>query len=115
MAGHNDFKHRMLRMIEQRPRRLRDFSCGDLHDISLSPQLVERYAGDLQSEGMALLDREGVLHITDHGRKVVNRPTSIASLRVHNAYSTPSHWTPPRWEPVRAGAEDHKKFRSLRS
>lgn len=106
-----DFKHKMLRMVVQKPRVLRDFTEGTLHQVTISTQHVVRWVGELIAEGLVVEVNE-MYYPTAEGKAEVNRPTSIASSRYLCAASSRETYR-PQWQPTRAGADQHKQYRSV--
>jgi hypothetical protein len=102
------YKAHMLRCIAEEPRTLRSFTDGKPASLVYCAQHVERYASELNAEGLIVADADGKLHITDAGEELLSRPMLEAEPRqVHMT----GRYVPPTWT-VRDGGDAHRQFRS---
>jgi hypothetical protein len=103
-------KHRILRVISQAPQPIRYFTDGH---FGIAARHVGMYVEQLRAAGLLTHNgQDDRLEITEAGLAEINRPTTIAHQREHCNASMPN-WRPAPWLSVRAGADDHKRFKSL--
>jgi hypothetical protein len=103
-------RHRILRTICVRPCTTRDFTTAAAH-LALPERQVEMMFAELIADGLAEWDADGKLIATAAGVGMATKPTDTGTARYHCNFSQPNY-TPPKWEPVRAGADAHKAHRS---
>lgn|GEM_PF-4180495 len=103
-------KPKMLRMIVDKPRVMRDFSEGSVAQ-TVSARHLERYAEELIAEGL-VIEEDGKFYPTDAGTAEVNKPTTFATSRAICAASSRDTYK-PQWAATRVGADQHKQYRSL--
>lgn len=108
-------KHRILRAISKEPKRVKDFTHktpGCHADVQVHPTILRRWVCELEEAGMLEHDDDDTVRITAAGLAEINRPTTVASARLHHFASMPPLEVKP-WISPRAGADDHKRFKSL--
>jgi DNA-binding PadR family transcriptional regulator len=101
---------RILGMLVERPRRLKDFTDGEV-TLQVSARHVERWLQDMVGEGLVVHTKADEYRLTEAGRDVLCEKPAIAGRR--DIPVDPNPWQPKAWAPARVGADQHRQFKSL--
>lgn len=107
----NDYKLRFLRLLSVEPRKFNDFTHGGSVHAGISPGVVAMYLSQLESDGL-IEQKHGRYVITQLGIAALAQAQIVPGATYGNHSMPPGSYEPPKWEPVRAGADDHKQFSS---
>lgn len=99
-----------MRDLAKEPLPLTAFTHAEPGRLTVSARHVERWAQEMTAAGL-IFECEGLLYITKAGLDETSRPTSVAHCRTHCSASQPV-WVPPKWTPVRSGADQHLQYKS---
>jgi hypothetical protein len=102
-------KTRILRVISREPKTFKHFTDGH-HGVG--PFHMRRWVKELSDAGFLVHGHDDTLTITEEGRAHLEQPTSVAQHRVYCNAAMPV-LQPKPWISPRAGADDHKRFKSL--
>lgn len=108
MSEHH--RMRLLRMMCERPRRMRDFTDGT-EGLQVMARHVQAWLDVMVADGLVLYTTSDEYRITMAGREKLREETTVASPRTNPMSAEP--WKPKPWIPARAGAMDFKKHRSV--
>jgi hypothetical protein len=104
------YKHRILRALCAKPCNVRTFSDGVVTLIA-PVRHIEACLDEMLADGLIRDVGNGYFVGTDAGLAEITRPTTVAASRAHCSANMPV-WVPPKWEPVRKGADAHRAHRS---
>jgi DNA-binding PadR family transcriptional regulator len=99
---------RILGMLVERPRRLKDFTDGEV-TLQVSARHVQAWLDEMAADGLVRHMRSEEYRITEAGRAKLREKPSIAAPRDNAASGT---YRGPTWN-IRPGGEAHKRHRSL--
>lgn len=105
----NDRQMGMLRCVAIEPRTAHSFTHGP---ASISPHIVLVYLDHMVAAGLIVLAGKSYT-ATEKGRALLDaQPEPVVSRYYGNASTPSGSYTPPRWQSVRPGADDHEQYRS---